>query len=180
MTLSKVRPGGRRDGDGRADFTGFYVRSYSRTVASVYLVVGALAEAEDVVQAAYERAVRQWDRVGDHEDPERWVRRVAFRLALSGLSRAWRRFSRAFHSRPEAAIHIPRHAVDLHRALRQFPPRQRAVVVLHYFHDESSAQVAEDLRIPVGTVEVWLRYARARLVQALSGAHDGTEVGRDG
>lgn len=44
-------------------------------------------------------------------------------------------------------------AADLSDAIAALPPRQRAVIVLRYFHDYTEAQTAEAMQIAVGTVK---------------------------
>ena len=43
-------------------------------------------------------------------------------------------------------------ADQVREALRLLPPRQRAVMVLRYFEDRPTREVAELLRLPEGTV----------------------------
>ena len=45
------------------DFDAFYAASYARLVGQLYAVTGDLAEAEDVVQEAFARAVVRWPRI---------------------------------------------------------------------------------------------------------------------
>ena len=42
----------------------------------------------ETLSTAYTRAARHWERLQDYDDPEGWVRRVAWNLALSTLRRA--------------------------------------------------------------------------------------------
>ena len=70
-----------------ADFEAFYSASSRRLLGHVYAMVGDVAEAEDALQEAYARAWQRWGRVAGYEDPEAWVRTVAYRIAVS----SWRR-----------------------------------------------------------------------------------------
>lgn len=60
--------------------------------------------------------------------------------------------------------------LDVLRALGALPPRQRAVVALHYYADLNSREIAGILRVPEGTVRYRLSLARRRL-ETLLAAH---------
>lgn len=49
------------------------------------------------------------------------------------------------------------HAWALHECLRKLEGRQREVVSLAYFRDLSHSELAEQLRLPLGTVKTWIR-----------------------
>jgi|SRR5579864_6573729 len=59
-------------------------------------------------------------------------------------------------------------ALDLANALRQLPPEQRAVVLLHYYVGLSSSEIAVAVRFPSSTVRFHLMLARRALRRALS------------
>ena len=65
------------------DFDGFYAATFRRVVGQVYAMTGNLSEAEDSVQEAYARAWERWGKVRGYNDPEGWVRTVAYRIAVS-------------------------------------------------------------------------------------------------
>lgn len=58
-------------------------------------------------------------------------------------------------------------SVDIHRVLARLPRRQREVVVLYYFLDQSVDRIAAELEIPAGTVKAALHRARAALAMQL-------------
>jgi RNA polymerase sigma factor (sigma-70 family) len=45
----------------------------------------------------------------------------------------------------------------LHECLRQIEARPREVLTLAYFRDLSHGELAEQLRLPLGTVKTWIR-----------------------
>lgn len=61
--------------------------------------------------------------------------------------------------------------VDVLRALGELPPRQRAVITLHYYADLNSREIAEILRAPEGTIRYHLSLARRRLESLLAAHH---------
>jgi RNA polymerase sigma-70 factor, ECF subfamily len=65
----------------------FYAATFSSPCAQLYVHTGDLAEAQDVVQEAFCRALPRWNRLVGYDDPTAWVRRVAWNLATS----RWRR-----------------------------------------------------------------------------------------
>jgi RNA polymerase sigma-70 factor (ECF subfamily) len=54
-------------------------------------------------------------------------------------------------------------------ALAMLSPQQRAVIVRSYYLEWTTAQIADDLRIPEGTVKSRLHYALRALRLTLTG-----------
>jgi RNA polymerase sigma-70 factor (ECF subfamily) len=57
---------------------------------------------------------------------------------------------------------------DLDRAVAALPPRYREVIALFHIQHKSYAEIAETLRVPMGTVMTWLHRARRELKAQLS------------
>jgi RNA polymerase sigma-70 factor (ECF subfamily) len=57
--------------------------------------------------------------------------------------------------------------LDLIRALKQLPTQQRAAVVLYYFEDRPTAEIAHILGCSESTATVHLHKARKRLAELL-------------
>ncbi|MET7460815.1 SigE family RNA polymerase sigma factor [Nonomuraea sp. NPDC005501] len=133
-----------------------------------YLACGNETEAEDLLQTALERTYKNWDRVRA-DSPEPYVRRV---IVNTAISRARRRKilsiipTRVLPETPARSADVDLRHV-LMDALRDLPPRQRAVVVLRYWEDLSEAQAAEVLGCSVGTVKSQASKALAKLRTAL-------------
>jgi RNA polymerase sigma-70 factor (sigma-E family) len=152
-----------------SSFDDFVAGSSARLFTMARLLTGGhRAEAEDLLQGAYERAYRRWGRISRRADPERYVRQI---LVNASIDR-WRRLRR--HPEiPLAAGGADQGASDtaaavadrdlLLRGLAALPPRQRAVLVLRYFEDLSEAQTALMLGCSVGTVKSQAARGLARL-----------------
>lgn len=166
-------------------FEDFVAGSSARLFTTAKLLTGGhRAEAEDLLQGAYERAYRHWGRISRRADPERYVRQI---LVNASVDR-WRRLRR----RPEAPLTIgadPTAATDtaaavadrdlLLRGLAALPPRQRAVLVLRYYEDLSEAQTATMLGCSVGTVKSQAARGLARLREMTGEAGDRDSGTRD-
>lgn len=155
------------------DFDEFYLATSARTVRQVYALTGDREEALDVAQEAYARAWSQWRKVSRYDNPDAWVRTVAYRLAVS----AWRRRRRGraawslLGAAPNVADNSP-DAVLLAAALKRVTANHRRVLVLHYLADLSVAQIAVEMGVPVGSVKAWLARGRAALAIEI-GSLDG-------
>lgn len=122
------------------------------------------AAAEDLLQSALAKAWKAWDRIdGDHEA---YTRRIIVNEFSSGWRRKWR------GEVPTGALPTivsEDHSEQVVRrqslvaAVGALPPRQRAVVVLRYFHDYTEAQIAEALDVTTGTVKSQAAKALATL-----------------
>ncbi|NUT08113.1 MAG: SigE family RNA polymerase sigma factor [Hamadaea sp.] len=150
------------------DFAEFYASNFHSLTTQVYLHTGDLAEAQDVAQEAFCRALIRWREVGEYDDPTAWVRRVAWNLATS----RWRRMRRGME-----LLHLHRIEVEtpgptpdrvaLHRALRLLPERHRQAVILFYLEDLTIAEIASLTGAAEGTVKSWLHRARTTLAEHL-------------
>ena len=149
-------------------FVTFYETSYSRIVGQILVVVGSLAEAEDITQEAFIRAAARWDRISEYDAPEAWVRRVAMNLAINTVQRTRRRTLILMRGHRETTAPEPSvERVALADAMAQLPLRYRAVIALHYMADLSVQQVADELDLPAATVRTRLARGRRRLAELL-------------
>jgi len=146
------------------DFDEFYASSYRRLVGQLYAMTGNLGEAEDSVQEAYCRAWQRRHRLRAYDNPEAWVRTVAFRIAVS----SWRRTRRRLlaHQRHGPAGEVPEAGPDhvaLVAALRRLPDSQRQAIVLHHLVGLSVDDIARETNAPAGTVKSRLSRGRRAL-----------------
>ena len=133
----------------------FAAASASGLLRTAVLLTVDRRAAEDLVQDVLERMFVHWSRV---ENPHAYARAAMARHVTD----RWRRAARsprevgleAWHDPPTtdgASGRAERGA--LIEALRQVPPRQRAILVLRYFEDWSEAQIAAELGCSSGTVK---------------------------
>jgi RNA polymerase sigma-70 factor, ECF subfamily len=157
----------------RGSFQEFYQANYRSTVAVVAAVLGDRAEAEDVSQEAFARALARWHRISVYELPEAWVRRVALHLAIDSTRRLRRAASlrarvAAIPAPPASDPLDPLPSTRLLAALLCVPLRQREVLVLHYLADMPVAVIAADRGMSTGTVKSRLAAGRRRLEAELA------------
>jgi RNA polymerase sigma factor (sigma-70 family) len=159
-----------------ADFDTFYAMSSRRVLAHVTMMVGTRAEAEDSVAEAYLRAWNRWNKISKYENPEAWVRQVAYRHAVSAWRKAVNRIEA--HRRDASDQHVealgPDH-VAIVAALRHLPDGQRRVIVLHHLAGLSVAEIHQETRIPAGTITTWLARGRRTLALHLSDTDPTTD-----
>ncbi len=161
------------------DFDSFYAASSRRVLAHVSMMLGSAAEAEDAVAEAYLRAWNRWHKISQYDNPEAWVRQVAYRHAVS----TWRKAVNRLHAHRRGAVddHVaglnPDH-VAIVGALRRIPAGHRQVIVLHHLVGLSVAEIGLETRIPAGTITTWLARGRRALAAHLTDS-DTYETGRE-
>lgn len=148
----------------------FLHTEYPRLVAAVALVSGSRPAAEDAVQEGLLRAWQRSERGEDIESLPAWVAATAFNLARSGVRR--RLAERRARSRMATALSdevtdASDRGVDVERALAALPRRQREAIVLRYYLQMDTREVAEALGVQQGTVKSTLSRARTALAGAL-------------
>jgi RNA polymerase sigma-70 factor (ECF subfamily) len=144
-------------------------RAYPRLVSIVGVAAGNRGDAEEVVQEAFLRLLRRWPQVSQYDDPEAWVRMVAFRL-LSNRARKTRNGITALlrHGASPPVDPPTTDHVDVAHALQGLPLPQRQVLVLHHLVGLDVTDVADLLDVPVGTVKSRLSRGRSALAPLLT------------
>lgn len=144
-----------------------YERSRDRLAGQLFALTGDWPGSFDLVQEAFVRTWERWDRVGVYDDPEAYVRRVAINLAKSQWRRLRRLVDTSEADRGQEAVDADsRH--DLVVALQTLPAKEREAVVRHYLADEPIDRIAQEMKVPVGTVKSWLSRGRSRLAERLA------------
>jgi RNA polymerase sigma-70 factor (ECF subfamily) len=168
MTEGIPRPpdAGRTDHEAADSFDELFRREFPPITRTAYLVVGDWEVARELAQDAFVQALRHWEKVRTMESPGGWVRRVAIRDAVRTRARDTRRHALHLGAASESDV-PPAPSVDIRDALMALPPRQRAVVALHYLDDRPVAEIAELLGCSSGTVKTHLARARQALAARL-------------
>jgi RNA polymerase sigma-70 factor (ECF subfamily) len=123
-------------------------------------------DAEDAAQEVFLRLYRNFDQYDPTQPFLPWFRRLATNCVLN-----WKEKQRPTAELPEnlPAREEPDRTPDarLRQAIRELPPEYQACVTLKYLEDLGVREIADSLRVPVGTVKTWLFRARELLMQKL-------------
>lgn len=141
------------------ELAAFCDREYPRLVGTLTLYCGDREVARDLAQEAMIKLVGSWKRVSRYERPGGWLHRVGLNLANSYFRRKraeWRANGRVGGRRSQHAVEDDRAdtRMAMRRAVAGLPRRQREVLVLRYFADLTTAEVADQLGITRGSVRV--------------------------
>lgn len=156
----------------RAEFERFVEEHGDRLLHAAYGLCGDWQHAEDLVQHALVVLARRWSSID--ANPLGYAYRCLVRANVD----RWRLMRR----RPEVLLEpgdLPAigpasrpassdDRLDVLAALQALPPRQRAIVVLRYLHDQSEAETARAMGITVGAVKSGAARGLARLRTASS------------
>ncbi|UNO44053.1 SigE family RNA polymerase sigma factor [Streptomyces sp. MST-110588] len=151
------------------EFEEFYAQTVARLTGQLYVMLGDLHEAQDVVQEAF---VKGWSRrrqLDREREPEAWIRTVAWRLAVSRW-RFRRRTAEAWKRGGAPPHHVEAPGPDqvvLVGALRELPPQQRRTLTLHYLCDLTVEQIARETGLSASTVKTHLARGRTALAHRL-------------
>ena len=137
-------------------FDTLYHREFVGLVRLAMVLVDSQEQAEEVVQDAFAALYLRYRLVST---PLAYVRASV----LNGSRKVLRRrlLVRRYPASPAADGELVyNHVID---AVRRLPARQRAAVVLRYELQLTDAEIAETLKVPLGTVKSTLHRALARL-----------------
>jgi RNA polymerase sigma factor (sigma-70 family) len=128
-------------------------------------MVGDRALAEDIAAETMARTYAHWPRIRNYEYLDAWVSRVSSNLALSAISKRGRSIPGLSEvSEPQDVAVLRIALVD---ALKHLPRRQREVVALRYFADQSEGAIASQLGVSAGSVKAHLHRGIGALRRAL-------------
>jgi RNA polymerase sigma-70 factor (sigma-E family) len=137
------------------EFRAFVAARVDRWRRAAFLLCHDWHAADDLVAIAIARIFRQWRRIDTVDNPDAYAQRALTSAFLDERRRPWRR-ERPVDVLPEAAsVHPDRISdrAELLGWLAQLAPRQRAVVVLRFYFDQSVEETARLLAISEGTVK---------------------------
>jgi len=156
----------RHRGDERA-FRVLYRRHTPRLFPFVRrLVGGELADAEDVVQETWLRAVQSLDRFRWEAAFATWLAGIGLNVTRDWMRRRGRSLETAWNDAGvDAPIREVPHGerIDLERAIAALPDGARTVLVLHDIEGWPHETIAERLGITTGTSKSQLHRARRAL-----------------
>lgn len=149
-----------RTGDETA--LGFLIaRHRSRLVRTATNLLRDRHEAEDVAQEAFLKAFREISKLRDDRAFSGYLYRICVRLCMDRL-----RLKRAelveFDSAQPHSGGAVENRVVIEKLLSQLAPELRATLVLREMEQLSYEEVAEVMRVPIGTVRSRLHTARER------------------
>ncbi len=143
------------------------LRRYAR------LLCGNAVDADDLVQASLEKAVRNAGRFRDGQDLRVWLFAILHNTFRSSLRETRSRRDREASwtdVAPDVALGSQEVSVELARvlaAIGQLPPQQREVLLLVSVEGFSTDEIALTMDLPVGTVRSRLARGREMLRQMM-------------
>ena len=152
------------------EFEDFYRARREQVFRGLALTLRDRDLAADATDEAMARAYQHWRTVSSYNNPEGWTYRVGLNWARSRM-RKTKREVRGFRLDATPAPEVKPADPNLAAALEHLPLQQRAVVVLRFYYDWSTEQVAKALGVPNGTV-------KSRLSRALERLETDVEVSR--
>ena len=155
------------------------MRQYGTLVMrQAYFYLKDRHKAEDVCQEVFLRMYKKQPQLPDEQSEKAYLLRVTINLCKDVLKSAWHRKVSpmiegydAPHPQggPEADAVQNEEKQLLYRSVLELPDIYKDVVLLFYYHDLPTGQIAKILGIPEVTVRTRLMRARNRLETALKG-----------
>jgi RNA polymerase sigma-70 factor (ECF subfamily) len=169
---------------------GILVRLHQRQIYS--LALRMLRNADEASEATQEVFLSAWQGLQGFRGDARfatWLYRIAYNYCLKATQCQHRDYAaraalveESTRAHSEANLVSAHHAQAAEQELREavrdeianLPPKYRAVLVLRHLQDLSYEEMAEIMRVPIGTVKTQLFRARALLKERLEGISRGS------
>jgi RNA polymerase sigma-70 factor (sigma-E family) len=154
------------------EFAEYFAAKRDAVRRTAYMLCGDWHKADDLAQTAFVALHRRWKKIRDRAATDAYVRKTLVRAVIDESRRPWRREWQT-EVLPEPAPDGPGLAErvatkeDLHAALREVPPKQRAVLVLRFFEGLDVTAAAKALGCSEGNVKSQTARGLANLRQVL-------------
>lgn len=155
------------------------VRKYSREIFG-YLCrfTGSAMLAEELLGDVYVRLIEQYSKVRDVSFEWRpWLYRVATNVAISnhrrqkirGMFGITKKEVNTNHPLPDSILETDEQGEKVRAAIEKLGAKHRAVVLLKFYQEMSYEDMAEVLKINIGTVKSRLNVAKSKIEGLLLG-----------
>jgi RNA polymerase sigma-70 factor, ECF subfamily len=159
------------------EFEELYSQHWQLVYRTAYAITGSRQDAEDVLQSIFVKLLQRGIALELKQPAERYLHRAAVNLSLNVLrARKRQRLVDGVEHLdiPDRQADDPERDDDFHErlmdAIAQLKPRAVEILLLHYKHGFSDAQIAKLLGTSRGTMAVTLYRLRARLRRLLRSA----------
>lgn len=139
-----------------------------------YLYLHDRALAEDAVQETYLKAYRALDTFRGECSEKTWLNRIAINTCRDMRRSSWFRYVDrrvTMEALPEAATEPGEEDIELTLSVMRLPQKLKEVVLLYYYQDMNTTEIAGALGVAQSTVSTRLKRARTRLRSILEGRH---------
>ena len=140
-----------------------------RIFVQMYRLVGNVADAQDLTQEAFIKALQHQDQLKDEQKAAHWLSRIATNTAIDFLRRNSRatmcELDEALESHEESPEHIllrSEHREYLEDGLRLLSPRERAALILRDVEGLPAEDVAKRLNCSKATVRSHIANGRTK------------------
>ena len=143
-----------------------------RIFLQIYRIVGNVADAQDLTQEAFIKALQRQEQLKDEQKAAHWLSRIATNTAIDFLRRNGRatfcdiEYAPESHSEtPEQLILQGEHREYLEDGLRLLSPRERAALMLRDVEGLPAEEVARQLNCSKATVRSHIANARVKMMR---------------
>jgi len=147
-----------------------------RIFVQIYRIVGNTADAQDLTQEAFIKALQRQEQLKDDLKAAHWLSRIATNTAIDFLRRHGRVAetevdpqTRSWDESPEQMLLRSEHREYLEDGLRLLTARERAALILRDVEGCSAEEVAQQLDCSKATVRSHIANARIKLRRYMAG-----------
>jgi RNA polymerase sigma-70 factor, ECF subfamily len=152
----------------------FVAENMRRVFLTIHRIVGNVADAQDLTQEAFIKALQRQDQLKDLEKAQQWLARIARNTAIDFLRRSGRLSFTELEELPEPALRSradspeqtllrSEHRERLEAGLAVLTERERMALLLRDVEDLSAEEVAAELNCSKATVRSHIANARVKL-----------------
>lgn len=147
----------------------FVSENLRRIFIQIYRIVGNVADAQDLTQEAFIKALQRQDQLKDQQKAAHWLSRIATNTAIDFLRRSGRTSFCELENAPEGHFETPEqlllrseHHNYLEDGLRLLSARERAALILRDVEGLPAEEVARRLDCSKATVRSHIANARTK------------------
>ena len=145
-----------------------------------YLYLGDIQAAEDAVQETFIAVYQNYKQFKGASSEKTWITRIAINVCKNILRSMWTKkvtigldnveqsMEAASDSNAETMFLEKERAGTVSSAIMKLDPKYREVVLLYYYQELNTNEIAKALHIPASTVRIRLARARNKLKKHIS------------